>query len=157
MERLLTSITGLFCAATLATPFLLQIESALANCRVSSTASEVVRLTNQVRTQYRLKPLRFNCQLYSVAQNHTLDMVRRGKISHQGSNGSTMIMRVEKAGYRYSALGENVAQGQKTPSEVVRSWMKSPGHRQNILNPNFTEIGVGYSKNYWTQVFAKSR
>ncbi|NJR62658.1 MAG: hypothetical protein HC769_29995, partial [Cyanobacteria bacterium CRU_2_1] len=52
---------------------------------------------------------------------------------------------------------ENVAQGQKTPSEVVRSWMKSPGHRQNILNPNFTEIGVGYSQNYWTQVFAKSR
>ena len=59
--------------------------------------------------------------------------------------------------YRYSAIAENVAQGQKNPSQVVNAWMKSPGHRKNILSPKYTEIGVGYSNNYWTQVFGNSR
>ncbi|MGL5944276.1 MAG: CAP domain-containing protein [Waterburya sp.] len=60
-------------------------------------------------------------------------------------------------GYQYSNLGENVAQGQTTPTDVLDSWMNSSGHRENILNPNFTEIGVGYENNYWTQVFGRPR
>ena len=67
-------------------------------------------------------------------------------------------------GYRYSYLAENVAAGQRSPQSVVDSWMKSSGHRKNILNPKVTEIGVGYSSvsrdrygTYWTQVFGSSR
>ena len=58
-------------------------------------------------------------------------------------------------GVSYRSAGENIAMGQRTPSEVVTAWMNSPGHRANILNSSFTRIGVGYvpAGNYWTQMF----
>ena len=59
-------------------------------------------------------------------------------------------------GIKYRSAGENIAMGQRTPSEVVQAWMNSPGHRANILDPSFTRVGVGYVRegNYWTQMFA---
>ncbi|MDJ0588412.1 MAG: CAP domain-containing protein [Pleurocapsa sp. MO_226.B13] len=117
----------------------------------------MAKLTNQVRAKYRLRPLRSNCRLYKAAQNHTVNMVKMRRISHTGSDGSSVGVRVKRVGYQYSAVAENVAKGQKTPSQVVQSWMNSPGHRKNILNPKYTEIGIGYSNNYWTQVFGRSR
>ncbi len=128
-----------------------------ATCKVPPKALDVIKLTNQMRQRNNLKPLQLNCQLYKAAQQHTLDMVKAKKISHQGSDGSSPAIRVERAGYQYSWVGENVASGQKTPGEVVKDWMNSPGHRRNILNPNFTQIGVAYSNNYWTQVFGRPR
>jgi uncharacterized protein YkwD len=156
-QRVLMNTVGLLSAATIAIPFLFPVEPASANCRVSSTALKVAQLTNQVRAQYRLSPLRFNCRLYGAAQNHTIDMVNMNRLSHTGSDGSSIGIRVKRFGYQYSTVGENVAVGQRTPSQVVNSWMNSPGHRQNILNPQYTEIGVGYSNNYWTQVFGRPR
>jgi uncharacterized protein YkwD len=156
-QRVLMSTVGLLSTATIAIPFLLPVEPASANCRVSSTALEVAKLTNQVRAQYRLRPLRFNCRLYGAAQNHTIDMVNMNRLTHTGSDGSSIAIRVQRFGYQYSAVAENVAVGQRTPSQVLTSWMESPGHRQNILNPKYTEIGVGYSNNYWTQVFGRPR
>jgi uncharacterized protein YkwD len=157
MRRILLTAMGLLSAATIVSPFLVQVEPASANCQVSSTALEVAKLTNQVRAKYGLRPLRSNCQLYSAAQNHTVDMVNQRKMSHTGSDGSNVGTRVKRSGYQYSSIAENVAQGQRSPSQVVNSWMDSPGHRQNILNPNYTEIGVGYANNYWTQVFGRGR
>jgi uncharacterized protein YkwD len=62
---------------------------------------------------------------------------------------------MKQFGISYKAAGENIAMGQRTPEEVVTAWMNSPGHRANILNANFTHLGVGYvaSGNYWTQMF----
>lgn len=62
-------------------------------------------------------------------------------------------------GIKYSAAGENIAMGQKTPEEVVKGWMNSPGHRANIMSTSFTHIGVGYAANgnYWTQQFIKAK
>ena len=157
IQRLAISSLGLLSATTIASPFLLKVEPASANCQVSPTALEVTKLTNQVRARYRLRPLRSSCRLYKVAQNHTVNMVRMKKMSHTGSDGSDVSTRVKRVGYQYSAIAENVAQGQKNPSQVVNAWMKSPGHRKNILSPKYTEIGVGYSNNYWTQVFGNSR
>jgi len=67
---------------------------------------------------------------------------------------------MESFGLRYSAAGENIAMGQRTPQEVVNAWMSSPGHRSNILSPAYTQIGVGLAKKsngvcYWTQMFIK--
>ncbi|WP_019503845.1 CAP domain-containing protein [Pleurocapsa sp. PCC 7319] len=157
IRPILLSATGLLSAAAIASPLFLQVEPASANCRVSPATLEVAKLTNQVRAKYRLRPLRSNCRLYKAAQNHTFNMVRMRRTTHTGSDGSNMETRVKRVGYRYSALGENVAGGQKTPSQVVKAWMNSPGHRRNILSPKYTEIGVGASNNYWTQVFGKSR
>ena len=155
-KRLLMSGIGLLSAATVASPLLFRADSASANCQVSSTALEVVKLTNQVRSEHSLKPLRSNCLLFKAAQNHTEYMVKTGTITHTGSDGSSVGVRVKRVGYEYSAVAENVASEQQNPSQVVDSWMNSSGHRKNILNPNYTEIGVGYSNNYWTQVFGRS-
>ncbi|MEM7760950.1 MAG: CAP domain-containing protein [Cyanobacteria bacterium P01_A01_bin.40] len=148
---------GLLSAATIASPLLIQVESASAKCRPSRAALEVARLTNQVRAKRGLRPLRSNCRLYKAAQNHSVNMARMRKTTHTGSDGSNMETRVKRVGYRYSTLAENVAGGQKTPSQAVRAWLNSPGHRRNMLSPKYTEIGVGASNNYWTQVFGRSR
>ncbi|MEM8723248.1 MAG: CAP domain-containing protein [Cyanobacteria bacterium P01_G01_bin.39] len=117
--------------------------------------SQVYQLTNQERSRYSLRHLLWNDQLYAAAINHSRDMARIRRMSHTGSNGSNISYRVKAQRYRYSMVAENVAAGQLTPQHVVSSWMRSPGHRQNILNPNLTEIGVGYCDGYWTQVFGK--
>ena len=118
-------------------------------------ASQVVQLTNQFRSQYGLRPLSWNSQLGTAAQNHALDMARMRRMSHSGSDGSQVGNRVQRVRYPFRQVGENVAHNQKTAKEVLSSWMRSPGHRENILNPNFSEIGVGYYNGYWTQVFGK--
>ena len=69
-------------------------------------------------------------------------MADHDKMTHDGSDGSTPAERVERAGYHYQTTGENVAQGQKTCEEVIRAWMNSPHHKENILKPEFTEIGA---------------
>lgn len=82
-------------------------------------------------------------------------------MSHTGPDGSTMTSRVEAAGYSWSNLGENIARGQADPDAVMNAWMNSPGHRANILNCAFKEIGIGVHKGdggpWWTQDFGASR
>lgn len=63
--------------------------------------------------------------------------------------------RILQAGYRWSRVAENVAQGQPSPEQVVSSWMNSPEHRQNLLNPEYQHLGVGYANAFWTQKFAR--
>jgi uncharacterized protein YkwD len=88
-------------------------------------------------------------------------MATNRNLSHQGSDGSTMRSRIDDTGYDWMAIGENVAMGQTSPEAVMQSWMNSAGHRRNILNPDFQELGVGYAEGggrpYWVQVFAKPR
>jgi uncharacterized protein YkwD len=157
IRRLLMSTMRFLPAVIIASSLFFQIGPASADCQVSSTALEVAEITNQERAKYGLRPLESDCQLYKAAQDHTVDMVSMGEISHTGSDGSSVGIRVEGVGYQYSTVGENVAQGQKTPLQVVNAWVNSTGHRENILNPDFTDIGVGYSNNYWTQVFGRRR
>lgn len=128
----------------------------------ASYPQQVVGLVNRVRSRSGLAPLQLNAQLTQAATAHAQDMAQHNFVGHTGSNGSSMQERVDATGYSWGALGENVAAGQATPQEVMRSWMGSEGHRQNILNPDFTEIGVAYQENpsaemtyYWVQVFAK--
>lgn len=125
--------------------------------KINQFESKVFELTNQIRRKYGLNLLKWDFQLIEASQNHSRDMDKnkmKMKISHTGSDNSTLRVRVEKTGYRgFFALGENVAWGQQTPKKVLESWMNSPGHRKNILNPNYKEIGVGYVNGYWTQIF----
>ena len=126
--------------------------------------NQVVELTNIERAKEGLKPLTLNSQLVDAAQDHSSDMAQDDFFSHTGADGSDVGSRVIDSGYQYSTAGENIAAGQTTAAEVVEGWMNSPGHRANILNPDFTEIGIGYEylendtgsvnyNHYWTQVF----
>jgi uncharacterized protein YkwD len=100
-------------------------------------------------------------QLGSAAQLHSEDMACNNYFSHTGQNGSDVGSRVQGQGYNWSSVGENIAAGYSSPENVVAGWMKSPGHKANILGADYTEIGIGYafSENsdygsYWTAVFA---
>ena len=98
--------------------------------------------------------LKWKTTLEKVAKPHSDDMRRRNTIAHSGKNAETPGNRLSKAGYKWSTWAENVAMGQQNEEEVMKSWLKSPGHCANIMNPDVTEVGVARSGTYWTQLFA---
>ncbi|WP_231510397.1 CAP domain-containing protein [Fischerella sp. PCC 9605] len=114
---------------------------------------QVLDLTNQERAKAGLQPLKGNAELDYAADKYAEDMSERGVLSHTGPDGSQPWDRAKAVGYEAQTMGENIAAGQKTPEQVVQAWMNSPGHRANILNPNYTELGVGFHDNYWGQLF----
>ncbi|WP_081412317.1 CAP domain-containing protein [Tuberibacillus calidus] len=119
---------------------------------------QVVELTNQERTKRGLKPLAIDPQLSKMARDKSADMRDHHYLSHQSPTYGSPFDMMKKYGISYTTAGENIAAGQTTPEEVVQAWMNSEGHRANILNPNYTAIGVGYVKggsygSYWTQDF----
>ncbi|MFE5483484.1 sigma-70 family RNA polymerase sigma factor [Streptomyces sp. NPDC056527] len=121
-----------------------------------STAGEVVGLVNSERAKAGCGPLTENSLLNEAAQGHSVDMAARNFFDHTNPDGDGPGERVTATGYRWSTYGENIAMGQSTPAQVMESWMNSPGHRANILNCSFKEIGIGIHSDggpYWTQVF----
>ncbi|WP_195251340.1 CAP domain-containing protein [Romboutsia sp. 1001713B170207_170306_H8] len=119
---------------------------------------EVVNLVNKERAKYGLSPLKSNASLANVATIKSQDMVNKNYFSHTSPTYGSPFDMMKQFGISYRTAGENIAMGQKTPSEVVTAWMNSEGHRANILNANFTEIGIGIAQNskgqlYWTQMF----
>ncbi|MFJ8234106.1 CAP domain-containing protein [Ureibacillus sp. NPDC094379] len=122
---------------------------------VSAFEQQVVDLTNAERTKAGLKPLEIYAPLMKVAEAKSADMAKNNYFSHTSPTYGSPFDQIKAAGISYKSAGENIAQGQRTPAEVVQAWMDSPGHRQNIMNANYTHIGVGYveSGNYWTQQF----
>ncbi|MGW2105484.1 CAP domain-containing protein [Streptomyces sp. NPDC001948] len=121
----------------------------------SGAAARVLKLVNRERRKVGCPPLKMNSELKKIAQAHSTDMASSRKMSHTGSDGSAPDDRISRSGYDWHAYGENVARGYATPKSVVAGWMRSPGHRRNILNCAFKEIGVGHARsgNYWTQDF----
>jgi uncharacterized YkwD family protein/spore coat assembly protein SafA len=116
---------------------------------------EVVRLVNEIRVQRGMRELTYNWELSRVARYKSEDMRDNSYFSHTSPVYGSPFQMIKAFGITYRTAGENIARGQRTPEEVVNAWMNSSGHRANILNPSFTEIGVGYaaSGNYWTQMF----
>ena len=127
----------------------------------SGPKAEVLRIVNQERAKAGCSPLTANSQLANAAQAHSADMAANDYFSHTSRNGDQMADRVDAAGYRWRSLGENIAKGQQTPAAVMQAWMNSSGHRANILNCGFRNIGVGlaYDGNspVWTQNFGTPR
>lgn len=129
----------------------------------------ILELTNIERSKAGLPPLTFNPLLATAAQNHSEDMALHDYFSHTGLDGSSPFDRINSTGYQFSAAAENIAAGQSTPESAMASWMNevppNDGHRRNILNPDYRDIGVGYYllandtgkvnyHHYWTQDFA---
>lgn len=116
---------------------------------------EVVRLVNEIRTKSGMKTLSEDWELSRVARYKSQDMKNNGYFSHNSPTYGTPFEMMKNFGIKYKTAAENIAKGQQTPQAVVNAWMNSAGHRANILNTQFTKIGVGYVKsgNYWTQMF----
>ncbi|WP_424888755.1 CAP domain-containing protein [Streptomyces sp. XH2] len=120
--------------------------------------AEVAALTNAERAAAGLRPLAADHRLAAAAQAHSDDMVARDFYAHTSPEGTEPWDRARAAGAPHPGIGENIACGQRSAAEVVQGWMDSPGHRANILKPDFAYIGVGYATGsragtYWTQLF----
>jgi len=133
---------------------------------LSQFAQQVVDITNEERDKAGCAPVSVSLQLTEAAQGHSEDMALNDFFSHTGSNGSQLSERIDSTGYQYSLAGENIAASYHTPEAAMDAWMGSDGHRANILNCDYQEIGMGYYLlendtgavnygHYWTQVFAR--
>ncbi len=121
-----------------------------------SKASQVLALVNTERTAAGCGPVRRDGRLESAASAHSADMAANDYFSHDSQDGRSFGDRVRAAGYAGGAVAENIAAGQTSAAGVVKEWMASAGHRANILNCSFTDMGVGYATggsfgSYWTQ------
>jgi uncharacterized protein YkwD len=103
---------------------------------------QIVRLTNESRREAGLAPVTIDERLMAAARAKLFDMLKRDYFAHRAPDGRQPWAFMQAAGYRYQAAAENLAKGYDNEPELQRAWMKSHGHRANILDPRFTEIGV---------------
>lgn len=134
-------------------------------------SKKVLALVNEARGKPRkcgrasfkpAPPLQSSAMLNRAALIHNQDMSSHNFFEHQGSDGSRVGDRASRVGYRWRAVAENIAIGAATPEAVVAGWLDSPGHCSNIMDTQYTEMGIAYLVNrksdagiYWTQVFAR--
>ncbi|TYZ60802.1 hypothetical protein PybrP1_004002 [[Pythium] brassicae (nom. inval.)] len=133
------------------------------NLRVEVDANfqaKMLAAVNAERAKNGLAAMCTNRKLQKAAQLHSEDMATKNFMSHMGSNGSNFADRIKAQGFNWNGAAENVAAGQADVATVMSSWMKSPGHKANILGKN-KFFGMGYAhsassmyKHYWTQEFA---
>jgi uncharacterized YkwD family protein/spore coat assembly protein SafA len=127
---------------------------------IKAQENEVIRLVNVERSKRGLPALAANWQVARVARYKSQDMINKNYFSHTSPTYGSPFKMMETFGIRFSAAGENIAYGQRTPAAVMTAWMNSPGHRSNILSTSFSQIGVGLAKSsngtpYWTQMFIR--
>lgn len=121
---------------------------------LSLTEAEIVlSLVNKARLDAGLNILILNEALNTAAYEHSLDMETNEYFSHTSLDGTKFSSRAINAGYKGSPTGENIANGQRSAEAAFTSWINSEGHKANILNANATDMGLGLSGFYWTQVF----
>jgi uncharacterized protein (TIGR03000 family) len=130
-----------------------------ASFQLSKQEQELLDLTNKERTNAGLQPLKADGKLFDAARAHSANMAKQDSLNHTLDDKGP-AERLSDVGYRSFGWGENIAYGQRTPGQAIETWMNSPGHRANILNDSFTELGLGIVANdggvlYYTQVFAR--
>ncbi|MFC2949567.1 CAP domain-containing protein [Virgibacillus sediminis] len=132
-----------------------QEQTPAASQELNQFEQEVVELTNQERAKHGLSALEIDAELSKVAREKSRDMATSNYFAHNSPNYGSPFDMMKSFGIDYRTAGENIAKGQRTPEEVVNAWMNSEGHRANILNADYTHIGVGYVEqgNHWTQQF----
>ena len=122
---------------------------------ISAYEAEVIRLVNEIRRQNGLGELTASAELSHVARLKSQDMHDKGYFDHTSPTYGSAFDMLRSFGISYRTAGENIAYGYSAPQAVVDAWMNSSGHRANILNASYTQIGVGHVQdgNYCTQIF----
>lgn len=113
--------------------------------------AELLKLHNQERAKAKRGALRMSSQLNAAAQKYAEYLYKTHKFSHTAKG--TLSSRIRAEGYRFRAAGENIAKGYGSPSAVVKGWMRSSGHRGNILNRRYRDVGFGIAGNVWVVDF----
>lgn len=151
MKRILLLVGILFWIATVEAQ---QVDAKIMLREVNNARGQKCKCGKE--KQDAAPPLVWDEKLAEAAQQHANDMSRKDFFSHTGSDKSTVSSRVDKQNFEWMMVGENIADGYKTEADVVAGWMSSPGHCKNIMNPEFTHMGVAVSKDgkYWVQVLA---
>lgn len=125
-------------------------------CGFADFEAQLLARINQARTLPRTcgaaaypaaAPLAWNSRLADAGSAHAADMAVNNYFSHLGRDGRIFSQRIDAAGYAWAAAGENIAAGQHSVDQVVAEWLASPGHCANIMEPDFTEIGVACVRN----------
>ena len=136
---------------------------------LNRTIDRMLKHVNTQRAMNGERPLTLNRRLSEAAQKHAEDMAKRDYVEHRSPDGRGLQDRVASVGYPWRVIAENLAAGMSAPESTVQSWMTSPGHRDNMLNREYLEAGVGYVtpmpggkrprySHYWVIVFgARSR
>lgn len=117
----------------------------------------VFDLVNEERAIHGVRPLSRDDRLLDAARAHSEDMATNDYFDHDSQDGRSPGTRILEAGYSWNTYGENIAYGYRSPESVMSGWMNSPGHRNNILNSSFCDLGVGFSEFYWTQDFGRKK
>lgn len=128
--------------------------------QITNEIRQVLELVNQERAKNGVGKLTLSNELTHVATLKAQDMRDKNYFSHNSPTYGTPFEMLQKFGVKYTYAGENIAGGQQSPQAVMNDWLNSSGHRANILNKNYTELGVGYVKGgqygtYWVQLFRK--
>lgn len=128
---------------------------------ISALENEVIRLVNTEREKAGINALIQNSELMKVARMKSQDFIDKNYFSHTSPTYGTVSNMLETFGITFTAVAENIANGQRNATEVMNSWMNSPGHRDNILSSTYNQIGVGVARDsngklFWTQIFIKS-
>ena len=126
---------------------------------------DIVSLTNKERIDHGCPPLKLSSELCQAAEAKAHDMFTKGYWAHNAPDGTEPWDFIDEVGYVYLSAGENLAKDFNHSASVVKAWMDSPSHRENLLNPNFTEIGVavvdgklsGFETTLVVQMFARPR
>ncbi|GAA4861863.1 hypothetical protein GCM10023310_46570 [Paenibacillus vulneris] len=119
----------------------------------SAFADQVVTLVNQERAKAGLPALTSDSKLANMAMDKAKDMYSNNYFDHTSPTYGSPFDMMKQYGISYTYAGENIAKGQRNPEEVMNAWMNSAGHRQNIMSPNYTKIGVAYYNGEWVQEF----
>lgn len=139
----------------------------------TALAPRALRLVNQIRERGTrcgnrwfapVRPVTLSATLSGVASGHALDMAEHNYFEHVDLAGQSPADRVRSVGYQEKLVGENIAYGPETVDEVVRGWLDSPGHCENIMDPRFAQMGIAVAPGrsarrglYWVQVLAEPR
>lgn len=124
---------------------------------IAERVARVVAIHNEERAAAKLNSLEVSPRLTEAARRHARDMAGRARMGHKGSDGSSPFDRIKATGYRYRRAGENVAYGRWTPERLMKGWMGSPHHKDNILG-SYSQIGVACAiaedgTSYWCATF----
>ncbi|HKI35419.1 MAG TPA: CAP domain-containing protein [Gemmataceae bacterium] len=131
--------------------------------KLSKEEQQILELTNEARAKEKLPALKVNATLLKVARAHSANMAKQHRMEHV-LDELNPAQRVDKAGYNYRSVAENIGAGEKgaTVAALFKGWMDSKVHHDNILSPKYDEIGIGLAtddkgETYYTQVFGKER
>ena len=123
--------------------------------KTKSTKKDMLDQVNAQRKKRNLKPLKLYSEISKTSLIKAKDLKKTGSFSHYSMNLGYFNNQFDKAGLIYASGGENIAMGFSTVSGVMKAWMNSKLHRENILDPDYTHLGVGHYGRYWVQQFAQ--